>query len=1012
MDKKKIVALVLPGLLLAPTLLAHQVLADEMQSASSQTSSSLQLQSGEEKQDTAVLTVTETAQTAAQGTAQEGAAQSDSQVGSVSFSEGQGRAAAEQQAASQPVFEAAAADLGSQSAKHPAEPQPESPSADPSARVSPAPQLHATGADLAAYTGPLSDSSLSGQELTVQDAVTELLKWAALHPSQIGQTPSDYLSFAKSLGMIDEAADPTAKVQDLQSMYTVAQRLHDAYRAEKKEPLFLNGRAQPIFPFTSGAMTEGYSYEDSDIVRYIVYVETDYDTDGDGKRDLIKTFVQVPKAAVNGDYKAATIYEASPYVTGTTEKQVLEDFGLQEGGSFNLDDLHSQPDKRVPVGSMTTIEAAKKSRSSDWYYINPLESTESRTHYDYENLNWYNYYLVRGYAVVTSSGNGSKGSDGFNTTGSDVEIAAYRSVIEWLNGQRTAYTDKTSNIAIKADWSNGNVAMNGLSWAGTTTFGVGTTGVDGLKTIVPAAGIASWYDYYNSQGTSIRYAPADLLSWLSVYVSGRVLDQDDWDTIKERYAAFVTELNKEQRKDGSNYSDLWANRDYTLNAEQIKVPALIVHGLNDHNVRTKHFELMQQAMEKSGQTYKLLLHQGNHTEPATARFGTNVNGRPFDDLLNRWYSHYLYGLDNGVETIPTVQVQNNYDPTKWTEYESWKAPHQLDGQAYSKREEVTISSDLIASPVGWRDRDSSASRQSSDITAAYAADVEEDVTIKGNIPLRFRARLNKGSGKDFQINAFLMDVSEEDYPVVAEIDSFDQDGNRNTNLAMDQLSQAGYWMGSNLTSIPEYIFGARNVKYNIIASGWINLANPEAGYDSASSRSSIDPTDGRFRDYTVYLQPNVYTVKKGHKLVLALNAYDPTNVYIPDIYEITFKNDSVRLTIPTVEYSKALRFNYLPNEQDSDYAGLPDRAVDGGAVTQPDIEDKDMDMDERERAAQEIKDNFADPMSFRRQQKEWEEKSQETLPDTGSKENAGLLAAAGLSLLTALGLKKTGKKED
>ena len=82
----------------------------------------------------------------------------------------------------------------------------------------------------------------------------------------------------------------------------------------------MNGRAQPIFPFTPGDDIEHYSYEKSDIVRYIVYVETDYDTDGDGKPDLVKTLVQVPKAAVKGDYKAPTIFEASPYVTGTTRR--------------------------------------------------------------------------------------------------------------------------------------------------------------------------------------------------------------------------------------------------------------------------------------------------------------------------------------------------------------------------------------------------------------------------------------------------------------------------------------------------------------------------------------------------------------------------------------------------------------------------------------------------------------------------------------------------------------------
>ena len=42
--------------------------------------------------------------------------------------------------------------------------------------------------------------------------------------------------------------------------------------------------------------------------------------------------------------------------------------------------------------------------------------------------------------------------------------------------------------------------MTGRSYGGTTDFAVASTGVKGLKTIVPVAGIASWYEYTNSQG--------------------------------------------------------------------------------------------------------------------------------------------------------------------------------------------------------------------------------------------------------------------------------------------------------------------------------------------------------------------------------------------------------------------------------------------------------------------------------------------------------------------------------
>ena len=60
-----------------------------------------------------------------------------------------------------------------------------------------------------------------------------------------------------------------------------------------------------------------YSNEKSDILRFCVYVETDYDTDNDGMADLVKALVQVPRAAVEGKYRAATIYDPTPYGVGT-----------------------------------------------------------------------------------------------------------------------------------------------------------------------------------------------------------------------------------------------------------------------------------------------------------------------------------------------------------------------------------------------------------------------------------------------------------------------------------------------------------------------------------------------------------------------------------------------------------------------------------------------------------------------------------------------------------------------
>ena len=787
----------------------------------------------------------------------------------------------------------------------------------------------ATSNDLAKVTGSTLAADQASKELTVQDAVNGLLQWAATDPSQLGQSQADRERFAKSLGLIEKSEDLSRKVSqpELAKMYETAKKLYDAYRAEKKSPLFLNGRAQPIFPYTTGEKAdEDYKYEDSQIVRFPVYVETDYDTDADGKPDLVKAIVQLPKAVAQGDFKAATILEARPYVAGTLDENyvTLESLGLPTDGSYDMKKLHSQPAKRQPVSSETTVEAAKKAKASDWYYYSPYEYI-----YDYEDLNWYDYFLVRGYAFISSAGLGTKGSEGFNTTGSDLEINAFKNIIEWVNGKRKAYTDKTSNVEIKADWATGNVAMTGLSWAGTTTFGVAATGVEGLKTIVPAAGIASWYDYFNSQGTQFGNAPYSDLSWLSLYVSTRMLDQDDWAGIWQNYSNYINQLNKDQYAHDRNYSDVWKERDYTLHPENLKTSALIVHGLNDDNVKTKHFELMYDALKKAGQDVKLYLHQGDHVYPAAMSrgYGITANGQDFYDLLNTWLTHYLYGVDNHVESLPAVLAQNNYDPSKWTSYDNWKSSQRLFLNARSKRLEETISSDYAAAGVEIANRNETVSKASSKANLTFVSDVTEDTTIKGHIPVHFKAALAKGQGKNFQINALLVDVADEDFDVVG-----------NGSVKQDKTAD-GFWMGSNLSNLSVAEYETIKTKYKVIAKGWINLANPKSGYDSASSRASIEPKVGEYHDYTVYLQPNLYTVKKGHKLALVFNTYDPSDLTVEHPYEVTFKTDSIQAAIPIVEKTRAQKAAYVPSATDTDFANLPE--VEGAALVAPEVHYKE-----------------------------------------------------------------------
>ena len=89
---------------------------------------------------------------------------------------------------------------------------------------------------------------------------------------------------------------------------------------------------------------------ESEILRFCVYVETDLDTDGDGMADLVKVFVQVPKSAAQGKYKAAAIYDPTPYPAGVKEKYDGNRPDPYTAAKFDLAKLNTIGKKRESAG--------------------------------------------------------------------------------------------------------------------------------------------------------------------------------------------------------------------------------------------------------------------------------------------------------------------------------------------------------------------------------------------------------------------------------------------------------------------------------------------------------------------------------------------------------------------------------------------------------------------------------------------------------------------------------------
>ncbi|UOX54347.1 CocE/NonD family hydrolase [Dorea longicatena] len=699
-----------------------------------------------------------------------------------------------------------------------------------------------------------------------------------------------------------------------------------------KVPVFENGLAQPVFKFTDGKTGEKYDPATSSIVRYCVYVESDYDMDGDGKRDLVKAFIQVPRSAVEGNYKAATLYEARPYCAGVQEDGYdhMKEVESKEYRKFDFADLDKEVPARIPEGMISAMDLALKADPVDWYYPDKGNNNSMV----YENLDNFNYYLVRGFAVVVSAGFGALGSDGFNYVGSEYERDAFKSVVEWLHGDRVAYADREGKIETKADWANGNVAMTGRSYAGTMPFAVATTGVEGLKTIVPVAGIADWYTQQNMQGAQ-RYWPKEMLnSFLAYFCSSRYNDE----TLSEKQlgdiAAFHHELSLQQLKCGFDYDpEFWGAGNYRLHADQIKCSALIVHGFNDENVSTKQFEMMHTAFEQAGQTVKLILHQGPHITPTMANknYGILIDGKFYDDIVNEWISHYLYGVENGAEKMPEVLAQTNYDQKKWEVESAWETEYTM--KLTSKEESKTvIDTDWEKAGVSAENFDDVMALKSTNMAQRYVTDpFEKAVTVQGTVCLNLKAALKDGnietdfdpenrndvdtltmqlgnskvSGKmdDVEIAVLLCDVCDEEFDSIQTVDP-----ERNI-VPVTTVKEGGIINGGDLPAFDEAEFNTVHKKYRVITRAFADLCNPEAGYAPETAQNSIELKKGEYHDYSVYLNATRYTVEPGHRLAVVVATEDPVNCLIHKTYSVEIDDNSVMVEVPVTKASEDMGLN-------------------------------------------------------------------------------------------------------
>ncbi len=124
---------------------------------------------------------------------------------------------------------------------------------------------------------------------------------------------------------------------------------------------------------------------------------------------------------------------------------------------------------------------------------------------------------------------------------------------------------------------------------------------------------------------------------------------------------------------------------------------VLVHGLNDWNVKPRNVENLWQALKKVPVETKLFLHQGQHI------YINAFQSLDFTDMMNLWLTNKLLGIKNKAnELIPNVTIQDNVKPETWNTYEDWSdAEVSLE---YHLNENSLMSSEISDSKLSFNDK--------------------------------------------------------------------------------------------------------------------------------------------------------------------------------------------------------------------------------------------------------------------------------------------------------------------
>jgi X-Pro dipeptidyl-peptidase len=608
----------------------------------------------------------------------------------------------------------------------------------------------------------------------------------------------------------------------------------------------MQGASGPARPhFADGQAQVVPAFEDESLwIRERLWVETEFDSDRDGRNDRVFVDVTRQRQTETEGLKVPVIYESSPYYAGTSgDRKFLWDVKQEVG---------APPPPRTSQPSVA---------------FRPDRETISSSHV--------NTWVPRGFAVVHSDAPGTGLSQGCVTVGGDPEQLAPKAVIDWLNGRAKGFRTIDGTEEVTVSWSTGKVGMTGTSYNGTIPLAAAVTGVRGLEAIIPIAPNTSYYHYYRSNGL-VRHPGGWLgedIDFLYDYVNSGDPARREHCNQLYRDGEFV---GGRDRVSG-DYNDFWRERDLLTKVKNVRAAVFMAHAFNDWNVVPEHSVRIYEAL-KGRVPLRAYFHQGGH------------GGAPPFEMMNKWFTRFLYDVDNGVEDEPKAWIVRETDPAP-----SGSAPAPPAAQSGRGRGRAPIPP-----PMPYAD---------------YPNPSAANVTFH---PLRGGARTGVLALEqpDDQGREKLIDNVELGGPALAAAD----ESNHRLLYATPELTSSLHVSGTPRVTIRlASSKPAANLSVwlvvlpwtegrigpaNLITRGWADPQNHRSlrdggNYDSRDRGEPLEP--GRFYDLTFDLQPDDQIIPAGKRIGLMIFSSDRDFTLWPKPgTELTIDLDRSSLRLPVV----------------------------------------------------------------------------------------------------------------